>query len=256
LAPLKFCSEEVPERASQRVVGLIVDGSTGTARVPIVVRRRSSQLHRARPHPKGRPSGNRIRLPTCGPRFRPVHDLGGEGRAAAATVAGLRGNLRSRETERSSICGRPVGRSLRGPPAVLHTRFWPQSNRERAGCLQLQPPPGKIRAHRLQRTRSGHPCHRISVRRLSLQRGSYRLITALWGVHLTGVSDLPPRAARRRSKLGGCPRCLGGFGGTQAAILPDAQSTGRQSRKAIAAIRGSLGGLQQSGTRPETPQGT
>ena len=78
-------------------------------------------------------------------------------------------------------------------------------------------------------------------------------IRRVWGVHLTGVSDLPPRVARCRAKLGGCPRCLDGFRGTQAAILPDAHRTGRRSRKAIAAIRGSL---HQSETKPETPHGT
>jgi PAS domain S-box-containing protein len=40
-----------------------------------------------------------------------------------------------------------------------------------------------------------------------------RPITCIWGVHLTGVSDLPPRAARRRSLQAGwmsaVPRRLG-----------------------------------------------
>jgi hypothetical protein len=41
-----------------------------------------------------------------------------------------------------------------------------------------------------------------------------RSISAVWGIHLTGVGDLPPRAARRRSLQAGwmaaMPRRFGG----------------------------------------------
>jgi hypothetical protein len=48
-------------------------------------------------------------------------------------------------------------------------------------------------------------------------------IMGLWGIHLTGVSDLPPWATRRRSLQAG-------------------PQDGRRSRKAIAAVAEGSGG--------------